>query len=100
MRRCSMTGSKAQPFKHRSRDAIVLDILEYCIEPTLQTHIMYKANLSYATLKTYIDMLLQSGLLKVESSRKSTTKSFITTEKGREFIEHTRVVENLLSTQK
>ncbi|MHB1907890.1 MAG: winged helix-turn-helix domain-containing protein [Nitrososphaerales archaeon] len=92
-------NDKVSPFKNRSRASIVNDILIYCKSPILQTHIMYKANLSYSTLKIYVDMLVRSGLLEVSFNEELSTRVFSTTNKGLRFLEQTKVLNGLLGVE-
>ena len=85
--------------KHRARYAIVTDILETCKKPALQTHIMYKANLSYEGLKHYLNMLLESGLLRIDADAES-SRTYLTTKKGIELLGHSRAIEDLLGKPK
>ena len=74
----------------RTRLEIISGILEFCDEPKLPTNIMYKTNLSHKALKTYIATLCSLGLLG-QSSRK-----YVTTEKGRQFVQSFANLENML----
>ena len=69
---------------------IISDILEFCSEPRALTKIMYKTNLSYKALKTYLAKLCSLGLLG-QNSRK-----YVTTEKGRQFVLSLKDLENML----
>ncbi len=91
-----MTPVKSTPFKNRSRAMIVNDVLRYCKTPMLQTRIMYKANLSYSTLKIYLDMLVNSGLLKMGVDEDTSSKMFTTTPRGLKFLEQTQILNDLL----
>jgi predicted transcriptional regulator len=62
---------------------IVADILEAAKGGANQTSIMYGSFLSFAMVKEYFDLLLQSKLL-VYSKK---TKLYGTTEKGMEFLD-------------
>ena len=52
-----------QCVKYRSRTDIISSILESANGGTTKTKIMYKAYISYAQLKEYLSVLLESGLL-------------------------------------
>lgn len=92
-------SSGGRSLKHRARYAIVTDILETCRAPALQTHVMYKANLSYEGLKNYLSLLLDSGLLRIEEDRDS-TRTYLTTKKGLELLGHSHAIEELLGKRK
>ncbi len=81
--------------KHRARYAIVRDILDTCKKPALQTHVMYRANLSYEGLKDYLNMLVDRGLLKIDENRDS-ARMYTTTTKGLELLEHANAIRDLL----
>jgi predicted transcriptional regulator len=69
--------------KYRSRTDIVAQILEVALEGVTKTRIMYGAYLSYQQLNEYSGVLIQNGLLEHIPEE----KTFVTTQKGREFLE-------------
>jgi predicted transcriptional regulator len=62
----------------------------------LQTRIMYKANLSYSTLKVYLDMLVSSELLKMDKGEGNSSRIFTTTPRGLKFLDQTQILNDLL----
>jgi len=56
-------------------------ILVLCIEARSKTRIMYKTNLSYVQLKSYLALLTSQGLLAHSSDK------YLTTLKGQRFLE-------------
>ena len=68
--------------KYRSRTDIVSQILDAANGGSSKTKIMYKAYLSYAQLKEYLGILLESGLIEY----RETDQQYRTTEKGFRFI--------------
>jgi predicted transcriptional regulator len=73
--------------KNRSRVDIISQILRIAsVEDAAggikRTKIIYKAFLSYAQLKEYLSMLLESGLLEYDQK----TAKYKTTEKGRRLL--------------
>src|ERR671938_1152827 len=76
--------------KYRSRTDIVAQILEAANESdggATKTKIMYKAYLSYAQLKEYLAVLVESGLLQVvENGSTTNNQIFRTAEKGWQFL--------------
>ena len=82
--------------KYRSRTDIVAQILEAANEGidgdgrggATKTKIMYKAYLSYAQLKEYLAVLVESGLLQVVENGSTTNNNPIyrTAEKGWQFL--------------
>ena len=69
--------------KYRSRTQIASQILEAGLGRTTKTKIMYKAFLSYAQLKEYLDVLTANGLLEYQQSE----GTYRTTAKGKKFLE-------------
>lgn len=51
------------------------------------THLMYKANLSYAQLKTYLDELVEKEFVKEIEVGKNHNNYIIITEKGDKFVQ-------------
>ena len=78
--------------KYRSRTDIVAQILEAANESdgATKTKIMYKAYLSYAQLKEYLAVLVESGLLQVVENGSTTSNNnqtyYRTAEKGWQFL--------------
>lgn len=68
--------------KYRSRTDITRDILEAANGGTSKTKIMYKAYLSYAQLKEYLGVLVESGLIRQNAAE----MTFSTTPKGVQFL--------------
>lgn len=69
--------------KYRSRTDIVSQVLEAASSGgATKTKIMYKAFLSYAQLKEYLQVLTDNGLLE----RDAKTQTFKTTDKGHKFL--------------
>jgi len=69
--------------KYRSRTEIASRILDAANSSSTKTRIMYKAFLSYAQLKEYLEMLTVNGLLEYQQ----TEETYKTTLKGRKFME-------------
>ncbi len=72
---------------------IMADILGLCSTPKTKTHVMYGTNLSWKMLQNYLSELQSRKLL--ENQRKS--KTYVTTEKGKEFMEKWRELKELLA---
>jgi len=59
-----MSGEKAsEPLRRRDRHDIIVEILKTAKEGEKKTYIMYKARLSHAQLKSYLDLLNQNGMI-------------------------------------
>lgn len=67
---------------NRSSHAIIADIMREGLSGNLQTHIMYRTNLSYSQMKNYLNWVQSSGLM----IRKDDDDLWVTTEKGREYL--------------
>ena len=82
------------PRKRRDRLYIIAEILDIAKDGALKTQIMYKANLSFSQLNTYLKLLLDVQLLEmVEKGGKTIYK---TTKKGVEYMEsYQEVIETL-----
>jgi len=79
----------------RSRDQIKAQILALCQEDdTSKTRIVYQVNLNFRTVETYLDLLLEKGLLEAIPGRCIVYK---TTEKGEGALESHRAVEAIYS---
>lgn len=81
--------------KYRSRTDITSAILETASQGGVtKTKIMYSAYLSYAQLKEYLSVMLESGLLEyVEGDR-----VFKTTTKGMHFLKTYAQIDGLMAT--
>jgi len=60
--------------KRRDRHDIIVDILKTARDGKKKTQIMYKAKLSHAQLKLYLDVLRKSGLLENNDGVFKTTR--------------------------
>ncbi len=82
------------PRKRRDRLYIIAEILDIAKDGALKTQIMYKANLSFSQLNTYIKLLLETQLLEI--SRKNRRMIYKTTKKGAEYMQsYKEVIETL-----
>jgi predicted transcriptional regulator len=85
---------------HRSRMDIMENILRVTNEGARKTHIMYRCNLSFEQLHTYLDLLASMGLLKSVPPRtgeRSNSNMYETTEKGQAFIQVYRNLTDLFA---
>lgn len=64
----------------RSREQIIADMLRLVMEPSKQTFIMFRANLSYTQLRLYLDYLSKKQLILRKDGL------WLATEKGREYL--------------
>jgi predicted transcriptional regulator len=84
---------------HRSRIDIIANILRAAEKGTRKTHIMYKCNLSYRQLHTYLEFLIERKLVKYTHStgEEKTSGTYETTSKGKAFIQAYRSIRALIS---
>ena len=81
--------------KYRSRTDIVSQILEAAANDSngaTKTKIMYKAFLSYAQLKDYVNMLVENNLLRYDLDN----QTFKTTERDHKFLKTYRQIEEAM----
>lgn len=62
-----------------------MDVLDVALNDAKVTHLMYKANLSYSTLRKYLSIALDKGLI-VKVHNSDGDGVYRTTKKGREFL--------------
>jgi predicted transcriptional regulator len=77
----------------RSKEDIIENILELCIEPASKTRIVYQVNLNFRTINPHLDRLLDAGLLEAFGD---TQIMYKTTPKGMEALQHIRALRDLL----
>jgi predicted transcriptional regulator len=65
---------------NRSREQIIAEMLELVTEPSKQTAIMFRANLSYTQLKSYLAFLSEKQLATQKEGM------WVATEKGRKYL--------------
>jgi predicted transcriptional regulator len=78
----------------RSRDMIISDILDICIEGASKTRIVCKANLNFKTVNPYIELLIKNGLV---NTAKEQIVTYRTTSKGKAFLENFKQIQLNLS---
>jgi len=83
---------------HRGRLDIIAHILSSATCGVRKTSIMYKCNLSFRQLETYLGFLLNKGLLNMFTRKESATSQYFeTTERGMDFLRAYRNLEALMS---
>ncbi|MDH7594966.1 MAG: winged helix-turn-helix domain-containing protein [Candidatus Bathyarchaeia archaeon] len=83
---------------HRGRFDIIANILNSSLNGAKKTQLMYKCNLSFKQLGTYLSFLLDKKLLNGKLSRQSRESIlYITTEKGLSFLKAYRTLNALLT---
>ncbi|UCE29919.1 MAG: hypothetical protein JSV85_02310 [Candidatus Bathyarchaeota archaeon] len=81
--------------KRRDRLFIIAEILDIAKDGALKTQIMYKANLSFAQLNTYLNLLLETELL--ELTKRNRKSIYQTTKKGVEYMQNYKEIIETLS---
>jgi len=84
---------------HRSQIDIIADILDAAVGSTRKTHIMYRCNLSFKQLETYLGLLLDRGLLRTFSKEEKTSyaRFFKITDKGQALLHAYQSLKALLA---
>jgi predicted transcriptional regulator len=79
---------------------IIAEILQVAVRGTKKTHIMYGCNLSFGQLQTYLDLLLDRELLRInsENGNGGDPTFFQTTAKGLSFLKAHRNLRATLAT--
>lgn len=75
----------------RSKESIYNEILQFCLEPRIKTHIMYATNTSSMAVIQYVGELLEKGFLVITEHGVSIKNAqdcifYKTTEIGREYV--------------
>jgi predicted transcriptional regulator len=78
----------------RSRDMIISQILDICIDGASKTKIVYQANLNFRTINPYLDLLTKNGLI---NAKKEQTIIYKTTPRGLNLLDNFRQIQNELS---
>lgn len=81
--------------KRRSRETIAELILTLCLEGINKTRIVYQANLNFKTVRPYLDLLIENGLIEVEEGKGIVKAIYRTTQKGEELLDQLKVPESI-----
>jgi predicted transcriptional regulator len=86
-----------QPSLQKRRDKLVImaDILQIAQKGALKTQILYKANMSFAQLKLYLNLLTATDMLK--KTRRKHREIYEATPKGLEFLKTHREIMDFLN---
>lgn len=77
----------------RSKDAIIIQILDICLAGASKTRIVYQANLNFRTVVPYIELLIKNGLL--EGSTNSSV-IYTTTPKGAKLLKDFKNIQSAI----
>ncbi len=69
----------------RSRNKIISEILEICMEGASKTRIVYQGNLNFRTVNPYLQLLMKNELIRIKPGPKVL---YETTEKGKVLLEN------------
>jgi predicted transcriptional regulator len=90
-------AKKRNSNNHRGRLDIIADILEASYEGTRKTYLMYRCNMSFKQLKTYLNFLLGKELLCMMHGSLNPDPSFFKiTDKGKEFLKSYKGLKDLV----
>jgi predicted transcriptional regulator len=80
--------------RRRGEFQILIDILTISLKGVKFTHLMYKANLSYSTLRKYLLAMSKQGL--IEARKDNGYTLYHVTEKGRLVLSRLKEVKHVL----
>ena len=76
----------------RSREEIVAAILQIAGSPARSTWILYRTNLSFAQLRSYMQLIIDRGLI-----AKTTDEKWLITERGRSYLQDFDKLQRLIA---
>ena len=79
----------------RSRDVIISEILDICINGAHKTKIVYQANLNFRTVNPYLELLTKNGMINTQKERDPII--YETTPKGLALLDNYKQIQNGLS---
>jgi len=82
--------------RRRGEVQILIDILGISLRGVKVTHLMYKANLSYSTLRKYLSKMSKRGLI-VKAYNNDGSMVYRATEKGKRVLDRLQEVKYILS---
>jgi predicted transcriptional regulator len=85
-------GEERRQGRRRDYMRVVEDILTTSLNGTSKTRIVYQANLNFKICHRYLEDLISKDLLKL---MENSPKKYMTTEKGREFLDHYSKIKEL-----
>lgn len=78
----------------RSKQEIIAQILEVCLNSSSKTRIVYQVNLNFRTINPYLDMLIKKRLIEISEAEQ---KLYKTTPKGADLLDTIKQVNSSLS---
>jgi len=86
-------GKRSGQAKYRDRLKIIEDILTAALNGASKTQLVYRANLNFKRLRSYLPDLAERGLI---AAAEGSPARYTTTEKGRAFLSHCEKARELL----
>lgn len=77
----------------RSKDMIISQVLDICMEGASKTKIVYQANLNFRTVNPYIELLCKNGLIEIVQGQ---TVYYKITQKGIKILKEFRHIQDEL----
>jgi predicted transcriptional regulator len=77
----------------RSKQEIIAQILEVCLESASKTRIVYQVNLNFRTVNPYLEILMKNNLIEVGKGEQTL---YNTTQKGADLLETIKKVNESL----
>lgn len=78
----------------RSRDIIISQILDICVDGANKTKIVYQANLNFRTVNPYLELLTKNGLI---NTRAGESITYQTTSRGLRMLDNFKQIQSGLS---
>lgn len=78
----------------RSKQEIIAQILEVCLNSSSKTRIVYQVNLNFRTINPYLDILMKNSLIEISEPEQ---KLYKTTPKGEGLLDTIKEVNSSLS---
>jgi predicted transcriptional regulator len=78
----------------RSKQEIIAQILEVCLESASKTRIVYQVNLNFRTVNPYLEILMKNNLIEIGKGEQTL---YSTTQKGTDLLETIKKVNESLS---
>ena len=78
----------------RSKQEIIAQILEVCLESASKTRIVYQVNLNFRTVNPYLEILMKNNLIEIGEGEQTL---YNTTQKGADLLETIKKVNESLS---
>ncbi len=77
----------------RTKEEIIVTILETCLAGANKTVVVYKSNLNFATVVPYLESLMRNGFI---AMIEDTHIKYITTDKGKELLGGLKEIHEML----